>query len=130
MLLILALSLTACNSSRKMNLSEESRINLEERAFQKYGSKYLLIANKTKSHTLVINKTKQFKEFGFDINFFIFDNRRQINILEDFLKSGHVEWISDFEIKAINKKVDESNDRKRLKEEYVYDVITNKKTQL
>ena len=127
LVLTLIIGLAACNASKKMTLTEESTINLERIAQEKYGSRYISITNTSKSHTLVINKTKTFREFGFDINYFLFENKAQKIIMEDFLKSGQVEWISDLEIKATNKKLDEKNDLKRIKEVYVYNIETDRK---
>ena len=126
---LLVLSFYACRTNKEIS-STSYADELQKIAYEKYGNRYTLYPNDTDSYTLVKKKTKRFSEMGFDIDYFIFSHVDMRIIIEDTLRSGHVEWISDKAIKVVNRKKDPNNKGKLNKEVYLYDVIKKEKNVL
>jgi len=116
----------SCKSNRVEIKSKTISEQIDQLAQSKYTGNYKVIANDSNLHSLVTHKSKKFSELGFDIDFFIFDHETGMLIFEDFLKSGHVEWIDANLIKAVKREINDQG--KREKEVYQYDTSNKRKT--
>jgi len=130
LLLFCCIIISACHTSKQHPkvYPDHDMISIEKLARDRYGDNFFIVKNATAEYSLVMSKTKEFSEIGFDINYFIFDSNSNEIIVEDFLKSGHVDWIDEDTIKAVNRKLDKS--KKRIKEVYLYNVVTKKRKDL
>lgn len=128
--LLSVLFLFACNTYKPLSKSspEKELRTVESYAMEKFGDNYFVVSNSSNEYSLVKSKTKTFSEIGFDISFFIFENSTSKVLVEDFLKSGYVDWIDEVTIKAVNRKLIEGN--KRKKEVYVFNASTLEKKYL
>ena len=123
---LLVLSIYACRTNKEIS-SPSYSVELQKLATEKYGDRYKLYPNDTDEYTLVKKKTKRFSEMGLDIKYFVFSHTDKIILVEDELRSGNVEWISDYAIKVVNRKIDPDNQGKRNKEVYLFDMIKKEK---
>lgn len=114
--------LTACHTNKQSSQEDSNNkvAPIEKLAAEKFGDNYFIVYNITNRYGLVKSKKKKFSEIGFDITYFIFDNQTNEIIIEDFLKSGYVDWEDEYTIKAVNRKI--GKDKKRNKEVYLYNV--------
>lgn len=116
--------LMSCQSNKKTNHVNDIEVHFKNLIQEKYSDNYRIYPSVTNQYSIVASKTKKFSEMGFDIDFFIFDHTEGRIIHEDFLKSGHVEWIDKFTIKAVDRKLE---DQARQKIVYTFNANSREK---
>lgn len=120
------LIISSCKSSKYIIESSLNKpIKLDKLAQEKYGNNYSIVDNPTSEFSLVRQKTKDFRQLGFDTNYFIYDHNTSQILIEDSLKKGHVEWINEYSIKAISR--DRTSDKKVDKKTYLFHARNRKK---
>jgi len=118
--------LAACKAKQVVNTEQPLAEVLEQTAQEKYGNNYKIIPNSNNTFSLVTHRSKKFSELGFDIDYFILEHKSKAIIQEDFLKSGHIDWIDNNTVKAVKREPDNSG--KRNKEVYHFNVKSKAKT--
>jgi len=130
LVLFACILISACSTQKSSleNHPSHDKSILENLAKEKFEENYFIVPNSTNKYSLVKSKTKTFREIGFDISYFVFDHASNQIIIEDALKSGYVNWEDELNIKAVNRKLDKGN--KRKKEVYLFNVATLKRKDL
>ncbi len=122
--------LMSCSNMQDIQKSENIITNpdeiVKEIAIQKLGTSYAVKPNANKDFSLVFHNLKKKMDMIIpDVQFFVYDNKKQKIILEDYLQVGTVDWISDNEIMVIKRLKQKDGTYKPLS--YKFNVQTQKK---
>jgi len=125
--LAICIGLTSCHPKPHIKNKMLIDVQIEAIAKEKYDGNFILTPNSKNTFTIISQKTKAFADFGFDISYFLIDNSTGEILIEDFLKSGHVSWESDYVIKVIDRALDKENTGERIIKTYTFDVLKRQK---